>query len=74
MHSSRWPVATGTGTLLSASPQRHQKQAVFFRLHALQNNFSGIWNQRFLFHDKLPGDRQNPIYFYRRTGSLESVN
>jgi hypothetical protein len=55
-------VTAGTDTLLSESPQGHQKQAVSFRLHALQNNFSGIWNQRFLFHDKLPWDCQNLIF------------
>jgi hypothetical protein len=67
-------VAARTETLLPESPQSHHKQAVSFRRHTLQNNFSGIWNQRPLFHGRLPGGRQNPIFFYRQTGRLGSAN
>src|ERR1035437_7510440 len=47
-------VALRTEVLIPAGPQHHQKQAAPFDLHAFQYFFSGIWNQRRLFHRTQP--------------------
>src|ERR1035437_2080592 len=47
-------MALRTEVLIPAGPQHHQKQAAPFDLHAFQYYFSGIWNQRRLFHRTHP--------------------
>src|ERR1019366_4402741 len=47
-------VALTAQVLLPGSPQHHEKQAVPIDLHAFQYCFSGIWNQRSLFHRTQP--------------------
>src|ERR1035437_6517118 len=47
-------MALRTEVLIPAGPQHHQKQAAPFDLHAFQYYFSGIWNQRRLFHRTQP--------------------